>query len=100
MEADDRTIVTFGMKIPAGIFIPTMVCPLGVLDVGCWRAFRTDGRFDYAVFIFYVSGEYAFQFLCDRRSVRLYCSGSLCYDWCCSCIGRSNPHDCLPRRHQ
>jgi hypothetical protein len=24
-EADGRTIVTFGMKIPAGIFIPTMV---------------------------------------------------------------------------
>jgi hypothetical protein len=25
---DDRTIVTFGMKIPAGIFIPTMVSVL------------------------------------------------------------------------
>lgn len=66
MGADDRAIVTFGMKIPAGIFIPsTMVCPsLRVVDVGRRRAFRTNISGLIAQYLYFTFPE-SFQFLCD-----------------------------------
>src|SRR5277367_3597095 len=99
-----RTIVTFGMKIPAGIFIPTMVCFQGVKEVdclGCWGAVWTTCWSCCSVSDVQIPRQYILLCLSWRAiAIRVCYSRNLRDGRRCRCARGRDKNDCLSRRHK